>query len=329
MPLNYYKNNGQTVNAKSGKPGDLIFFDWNNNGVADHVGIIVKSNNDGSYVTIEGNTDTKNYPNGAVREQTRGSYIMGIARPKFEDPASNISSTVMNRVDAGGKGTRKFKNIAAAAMLGKGTNKFGNTMVSSLSGRGTKKSNKYIADRFRYPETNTLELSSNNKISNKALSSSTKYQTTINTGINSGKGTGLSMSSYGRSSIGSGFSLPGLTTRAISNGINTDTSNYGVSRSSYSTSGSTNNLLSVIIEILQIIANNSEKLSEIVTLLSKALDLNLTNNDISELSSNNAQVKNKIANALKRQGSMNGLGDSTMSSTTESLAAAMYSIARA
>ena len=91
----------------------------------------------------------------------------------------------------------------------------------------------------------------------------------------------------------------------------------------------TDKLLSIIIEVLQVIANNSEKLSEIVSLLSKALDLNLTDNDISGLSSNNAQIKNKIANALKVQGSTNGLGDSIMNASTESLATAMYSIARA
>ena len=37
-------------------PGDIIFFDWNNNGVADHVGIVESC--DGSYVyTIEGNAN--------------------------------------------------------------------------------------------------------------------------------------------------------------------------------------------------------------------------------------------------------------------------------
>lgn len=102
--------------------------------------------------------------------------------------------------------------------------------------------------------------------------------------------------------------------------------NYGVSNSSAS---STDKLLTIIIEVLQVIANNSEKLSEIVSLLSRALDLNLTENDISGLSSNNAQIKNKIANALKVQGSVNGMGSSIMDASTESLASAMYAIARA
>ena len=120
-------------------------------------------------------------------------------------------------------------------------------------------------------------------------------------------------------------SLPSLSrSTATTTGTN-GYSNYGTT----SSVSSTDKLLSIIIEVLQVIANNSEKLSEIVSLLSKALDLNLTDNDISGLSSNNAQIKNKIANALKVQGSANGLGDSIMNASTESLATAMYSIARA
>lgn len=120
-------------------------------------------------------------------------------------------------------------------------------------------------------------------------------------------------------------SLPSLSRSTVTTTGTNEYSNYGTS----SSVSSTDKLLSIIIEVLQVIANNSEKLSEIVSLLSKALDLNLTDNDISGLSSNNAQIKNKIANALKVQGSANGLGDSIMNASTESLATAMYSIARA
>lgn len=120
-------------------------------------------------------------------------------------------------------------------------------------------------------------------------------------------------------------SLPSLSRSTVTTTGTNGYSNYGTS----SSVSSTDKLLSIIIEVLQVIANNSEKLSEIVSLLSKALDLNLTDNDISGLSSNNAQIKNKIANALKVQGSANGLGDSIMNASTESLATAMYSIARA
>ena len=99
--------------------------------------------------------------------------------------------------------------------------------------------------------------------------------------------------------------------------------------SSISSSNGVERLINVIIDILSIIANNTSKLSDIVTLLSKSLDLNLTNDEISSLSSNNAQIKNKLANALKAQGSPTGLGSSIMNTNTETLANALYSIARA
>lgn len=127
-------------------------------------------------------------------------------------------------------------------------------------------------------------------------------------------------------------SLPSLDYSTTSGNYSTTTSNYstlGSSQSSVSNNSRVENLITVVIDVLRIIADNSSKLSEIVTLLSKALDVNLTNDDIQSLSSNNAQIKNKIANALKTQGSPNGMGSTIMNASTESLANALYTIARA
>lgn len=134
---------------------------------------------------------------------------------------------------------------------------------------------------------------------------------------------------FGGSSTGLGLSgkgtLPSL--KPISGlgeaGVNTSSLLPSNAQSSNS------KLINTIIEILTIIADNTSKLSDVVALLYKALDLNLTTDEISSLSSNNSQIKNKIANALKSQGSANGLGSSVMTSSTESLANALYSIARA
>lgn len=126
--------------------------------------------------------------------------------------------------------------------------------------------------------------------------------------------------------------LPSLNYSSTTSGFNVSRAVNGTTTYSVASDSSTarlENLVSVVIDVLRIIADNSSKLSEIVTLLSKALDVNLTNDDIKNLSSNNAQIKNKIANALKSQGSPNGMGNSIMESSTESLANALYSIARA
>ena len=45
------------------KPGDLVLYDWNRNGVPDHIGIFEKGNN-AAWTAIEGNTSTSSNSNG-------------------------------------------------------------------------------------------------------------------------------------------------------------------------------------------------------------------------------------------------------------------------
>ena len=69
------------VNKNHGKLGDIVVFDWGNDGTRDHVGLIVKKNKDGSYETIEGNTS-----GGIVANKTRyKSDICHIIRPKYAE----------------------------------------------------------------------------------------------------------------------------------------------------------------------------------------------------------------------------------------------------
>lgn len=80
---NYYKQQGKWY--KSGKPGDMVLFDFSGKGIAGHIGIVEKVNSDGSYTTIEGNTGSGNDANGgAVMRRTRyKSSIRGFARPDY------------------------------------------------------------------------------------------------------------------------------------------------------------------------------------------------------------------------------------------------------
>lgn len=70
-----------TVPITEGSCGDIILFDYSpQNGVADHVGLILSKNTDGSYTTIEGNYSNKvsrviRYPNSGI--------IMAIVRPQY------------------------------------------------------------------------------------------------------------------------------------------------------------------------------------------------------------------------------------------------------
>ena len=62
--------------------GDIILYDWDNNGHADHIGIVVSANNaTATMEVIEGNNDDRvgyrSVPYGA-------GFIRGFARPKYE-----------------------------------------------------------------------------------------------------------------------------------------------------------------------------------------------------------------------------------------------------
>ena len=309
--LSYHRKKGQVVNKTQGQPGDMIFFDYEPNGSPNHIGIIVSRTKTG-YNTIEGN-----YSNKVTRVKRKLSEVMAIVRPKWSGSGSGKNKAIgtITNVSSSGRGSGRLKTNTIAAI-----NRY------SISGRGTmpnvKDERMMLQDEHSADAARNRNISnSNNTFSNKLLSGSGRsykyieHKSTFKQSSISGKGTG--------------FGLPSLssTTRSVSSIPYSNSGNY-----SYGTNtgtSSTDRLLSTIIEVLTIIASNSEKLSEIVSLLSKALDLNLSKDDISKLSSNNAQIKNKIANALKVQGSHNGMGSSSMNATTESLAAAMYSIASA
>lgn len=75
------KSHMTRVSVSNAKGGDIIFFDWNRNGVPDHIGIVEYVS--GSTVhTLEGNTGSP----ARVRRKKRASYILGIFRPKYEPP---------------------------------------------------------------------------------------------------------------------------------------------------------------------------------------------------------------------------------------------------
>lgn len=68
---------------------DIIYFDWDKNGVPNHIGLVKKRRDTSSIYTVEGNTDKKD-KNGkviarnVVAERTReGKYVLGVFRPHY------------------------------------------------------------------------------------------------------------------------------------------------------------------------------------------------------------------------------------------------------
>lgn len=72
--------------VKEPKAGDLICFDFNGNGQADHIGLCTGANNKLVH-TIDGNTGVGNEANGgAVMARSRDrTYIAAVIRPRYEE----------------------------------------------------------------------------------------------------------------------------------------------------------------------------------------------------------------------------------------------------
>ena len=92
----YYISHKRIVKKTHGKPGDIVFFDFDHNGNSDHVGFIYKKKDSTHYYTIEGNTGTMNQANGGeVMIRLRNtSVISRIARPKYKKPKKTTKKKV-------------------------------------------------------------------------------------------------------------------------------------------------------------------------------------------------------------------------------------------
>lgn len=82
--------------ASNAEPGDIVYFDWQSDGVSDHVGI-VESNNGSYLTTIEGNTSKGSSGSqsngGVVARRTRPySVVKRVVRPSFCADARWVSS---------------------------------------------------------------------------------------------------------------------------------------------------------------------------------------------------------------------------------------------
>jgi len=87
--VNYFKKKNQLVDPTKAQPGDIVFFDWEGKGIADHIGI-VESLGAGFLNTIEGNTSAEGVNGsqqngGGVYRRKRyfGKTIIAVARPAY------------------------------------------------------------------------------------------------------------------------------------------------------------------------------------------------------------------------------------------------------
>lgn len=100
------RNAGKTVSKANAKPGDVVLFDWQGDGTADHVGIV--ESNHGTYMTcIEGNTDNgivarKNRPYSCICCVVRPNYAAAISGPGIIQAAPNMTASQLWRFEEDG-----------------------------------------------------------------------------------------------------------------------------------------------------------------------------------------------------------------------------------
>ena len=97
-----------------GRVGDIVYFSWPGMGRVSHVGIVEAVHSDGSYTTIEGNTDAAGgRTGGKVMRQRRKKYINGFGRPKYGSGSTPTPPTPSTREDFEMMGIVQVKGQAA------------------------------------------------------------------------------------------------------------------------------------------------------------------------------------------------------------------------
>lgn len=95
--LTWFQRQGLIVNKMSMQSGDLIFYDWNGDGVADHVELC-EAASPGGFTAIGFNTGNPNDPTkeGCWRVQRNYLFVIAVVRPKYPlavMPAKSIATS--------------------------------------------------------------------------------------------------------------------------------------------------------------------------------------------------------------------------------------------
>ncbi len=106
--LHWFQMQGMVVNKFAGQPGDLVFYDWNGDGVADHVELLEAASS-GGITTIGFNTGSPNDPTkeGCWRVHRNYLFIIAIVRPKYPilvKPTKSVSTTKKATASVGAVG---------------------------------------------------------------------------------------------------------------------------------------------------------------------------------------------------------------------------------
>lgn len=96
--LHWFQMQGLIVNKMQMQPGDLVMYDWNGDGVADHVEIC-EAASPGGFTTIAFNTGNPNDPTkeGCFRVHRNYLFVIAVIRPKYPVPVQPVVSKVTSK----------------------------------------------------------------------------------------------------------------------------------------------------------------------------------------------------------------------------------------
>lgn len=115
--INYARQKGWVVRREDALPGDLVCFDWDGDGTADHIGF-VEIRYSWSYQTIEGNTSgswrgSQSNGGGVYRRTRSFDSVVAVIRPPYKSAASPVvpAGTLAVDGDWGMATTRALQRI--------------------------------------------------------------------------------------------------------------------------------------------------------------------------------------------------------------------------
>lgn len=284
---------GQKVDNASAVPGDVAYFTktGDSSGIY-HIGI-VKSNNGGTIHTIEGNSSDMVKEN----EWNTNSSKLLIARPPYTG-GSPTSGTL------DGSTSSSSTSSSTAADAPDVENTLGSNGVKPLSrygqfkesiyGRGSNSRKKKMMSKNGYV---TMEEGAMDRRLGEAIKTNSRKHV-YNKYPASGRGTAV---------VEPKFHAAG-TTDTVAN----------------------SKLLNTIISILVTIAENTDKLNMIVSILNDKLNINITESDISKAKEDSQSLKSRLSEAINANSNLsrfNSYADNVADSSINSIISAMNAIA--
>lgn len=266
----WYESKGPEIPSEQAQPGDVIFFYVPSKGRIGHIGIVEKGDGAGNVTTIEGNHNNAVGRVDYSKDRLTGERRAYIFRPPWTDVNSPITvQPDMEGVPSGANTATQNGNENWSAVGGnrnKPMSKYGQFKNSIRSGRGN-------MDSHKYPYY--VRFSPNSKWAKEATDMDyadlAKYRKSNKSARpTSARGTAI---------------LP-------STNIFNNSKDYS-------------NLLTAIIQILSVIATNTDKLNAIIEILNDKLGINISAKDIANKNKND--IATQISATLKTNNATSNL----------------------